>query len=169
MTSSLTPISNPVMNSLVSPTKVVTNEEIINPIPTTAACNIELPKKIPISIVPVPIMEAKSVEASVKLGLDTEVFESSDDEPKGELKRNEEDQRQLLEAEEELADKLEPVVSLNVDTMLDDNSLSPLSAGVNEPMECSSSIASQISPKEEAPKLVADDVLMESVNDVHVC
>ncbi|KAH8340572.1 hypothetical protein KR059_001267 [Drosophila kikkawai] len=173
VTSSLTPISNPVMNSLVSPTKVVTNEEIINPIPTTAACNIELPKKIPISIVPVPIMEAKSVEASVKLGLDTEVFEPTEGEPKSELKEEkDEEQRKLLEAvaavEEDLVDKLEPVASLNVDTMLDDNSLSPLSAGVNEPMECSSSIASQLSPKEEAPKLVADDVLMESVNDVHV-
>ncbi|KAH8264228.1 hypothetical protein KR038_004797 [Drosophila bunnanda] len=174
VTSSLTPISNPVMNSLVSPTKVVTNEEIINPIPTTAACNIELPKKIPISIVPVPIMEAKSVEASVKLGLDTEAFEPSEGEPKSELKEDtEEEQRRLLEAEpaaaveEEIADKLEPVASLNVDTMVDDNSLSPVSAGVNEPMECSSSIASQLSPKEEVPKLVADDVLMESVNDVH--
>ncbi|KAH8281080.1 hypothetical protein KR054_010184 [Drosophila jambulina] len=173
VTSSLTPISNPVMNSLVSPTKVVTNEEIINPIPTTAACNIELPKKIPISIVPVPIMEAKSVEASVKLGLDTEVFEPSEGEAKSDSKEEkDEEQSQLQEteaaaAEEELADKLEPVASLNVDTMLDDNSLSPLSAGVNEPMECSSSIASQISPKEEAPKLMTDDVLMESVNDVH--
>ncbi|KAH8374709.1 hypothetical protein KR200_004206 [Drosophila serrata] len=174
VTSSLTPISNPVMNSLVSPTKVVTNEEIINPIPTTAACNIELPKKIPISIVPVPIMEAKSVEASVKLGLDTEVLVPSDGEPKSELNEDKEkEQQQLLgvetaaPAEEELVNKLEPVANLNVDTMVDDNSLSPVSAGINEPMECSSSIASQLSPKEEAPKLVADDVLMESVNDVH--
>ncbi|XP_017003679.2 protein O-GlcNAcase [Drosophila takahashii] len=152
VTSSLTPISNPVMNSLVSPTKVITNDDIINPIPTTAASNIELPKKIPISVVPVPIMETKSVEASVEL----EVFDEN--ETKSDLAK------ERIELEEEQ----EPVASLCVDTMLDDGSLSPLSGGVNEPMECSSSIASQVSPREEeAIKLVAEDVLMESVNDVH--
>lgn len=61
------------------------------------------------------------------------------------------------------------MANLSVDTMLDDDSLSPLSGVVNEPMECSSSIASQVSPREEeAIKVVADDVLMESVNEVHV-
>ncbi|KAH8346709.1 hypothetical protein KR084_008536 [Drosophila pseudotakahashii] len=160
VTSSLTPISNPVMNSLVSPTKVITNDDIINPIPTTAASNIELPKKIPISVVPVPIMETKSVEASVELALDNDVFDDS--EPKSELAK----ERLELEVDD-LEEKEEPVASLSVDTMLDDGSLSPMSGGVNEPMECSSSMASQVSPREEAIKLVADDVLMESVNDVH--
>jgi len=150
------------MNSLVSPTKVITNDDIINPIPTTAASNIELPKKIPISVVPVPIMETKSVEASVELALDNAVF--NDNEPKSESTKD----RLDLEVED-LEEKQDPVASLCVDTMLEDASLSPLSGGVNEPMECSSSIASQVSPREEeATKLVADDVLMESVNDVHV-
>ncbi|KAH8306245.1 hypothetical protein KR018_005071 [Drosophila ironensis] len=159
VTSTITPLGNPVMNSLVSPTKVVTFDEIINPIPTTVACNIELPKKIPISIVPVPIMEAKSVEASVDLDLGSEVFQASEIDSKIEEKP---------EPAEDIEDKPEAVASLSVDTMLDDASLSPLSAGVNEPMECSSSLASQVSPRdEEVTKVVADDVLMESVNDVH--
>ncbi|XP_033167331.1 protein O-GlcNAcase [Drosophila mauritiana] len=162
VTSSLTPISNPVMNSLVSPTKVITNDDIINPIPTTAASNIELPKKIPISVVPVPIMETKSVEASVELALDNAVFDDNEIEP------NNDSVKERLELEVDLEGKQEPVANLSVDTMLDDDSLSPLSGVVNEPMECSSSIASQVSPREEeAIKVVADDVLMESVNDVH--
>ncbi|KAI8046780.1 protein O-GlcNAcase [Drosophila gunungcola] len=163
VSSTLAPISNPVMNSLVSPTKVITNDDIINPIPTTAASNIELPKKIPISVVPVPIMEAKSVDASVDLGLDNAVFDDNA------IKLKSESAQDQLELEvEDLEEKQEPVASLSVDTMVDDASLSPLSAGVNEPMECSSSIASQVSPREEeAIKMVADDVLMESVNDVH--
>ncbi|EDW81646.1 uncharacterized protein Dwil_GK10916 [Drosophila willistoni] len=156
VSSAMTPICNPVMNSLVSPTKVITNEEIINPIPTTAASNIELPKKIPISIVPVPIMEAKNVDPTLEDSLDSEEAKQED-----------------IAIEDEKTRDLEPVTSsLSVDTMLDDNSLSPLSAGINEPMECSSSLASQVSPKEEqqlqTPKLIADDVLMESVNDVHI-
>lgn len=146
VSSTLTPISNPVMNSLVSPTKVVTNDEIINPIPTTVASNIELPKKIPISIVPAPIMETKSVEETIKLTC--EIFEP------------------LVETnKDEAVEKREQVANLNVDTMLDEHSLSP---GINEPMECSSSVNSQISPK-EASKLVADDVIMEeSANDINV-
>ncbi|TDG42928.1 hypothetical protein AWZ03_010633 [Drosophila navojoa] len=145
VSSTLTPISNPVMNSLVSPTKVVTNDEIINPIPTTVASNIELPKKIPISIVPAPIMETKSVEETIKLTC--EIFEP------------------LLENnKDESVEKREQVANLNVDTMLDEPSLSP---GINEPMECSSSVNSQISPK-EASKLVTDDVIMEeSANDIN--
>lgn len=151
------------MNSLVSPTKVITNDDIINPIPTTAASNIELPKKIPISVVPVPIMETKSVEASVELALDNAVFDDNEIEP------NSDSVKERLELEVNLEGKQEPVANLSVDTMLDDDSLSPLSGVVNEPMECSSSIASQVSPREEeAIKVVADDVLMESVNEVHV-
>ncbi|XP_017074675.1 protein O-GlcNAcase [Drosophila eugracilis] len=162
VTSSLTPISNPVMNSLVSPTKVITNDEIINPIPTTAASNIELPKKIPISVVPVPIMETKSVEASVEVDLDNAAFNDNEIETKNDSTK------ERLEVEVDLEDKHEAVASLIVDAMLDDASLSPMSGGVNEPMECSSSIASQVSPREEEiTKLVADDILMESVNDVH--
>lgn len=152
VSSTLTPISNPVMNSLMSPTKVVTNDEVINHIPTTVASNIELPKKIPISIVPAPIMETKSVEETIKLTC--EIFEPANNiQPIVDINRD------------EIIEKREQVANLNVDTMLDEHSLSP---GINEPMECSSSINSQISPK-EANKLVADDVIMEeSANDMNV-
>ncbi|XP_030562779.1 protein O-GlcNAcase [Drosophila novamexicana] len=164
VSSSLTPISNPVMNSLVSPTKVVTNDEIINPIPTTVASNIELPKKIPISIVPAPIMEAKSVEETIKLSC--EAFEPAAKlEPAPDVSKV--DIAPAAADDILIAEKRDQVANLNVDTMLDENSLSPLSASANEPMECSSSINSQISPK-EAIKLAGDDVVMEeSVNDVN--
>ncbi|KAH8312042.1 hypothetical protein KR044_009075 [Drosophila immigrans] len=168
VSSTLTPISNPVMNSLVSPTKVVTNDEIINPIPTTVASNIELPEKIPISIVPVPIMEAKGVEESIELSCD--IFDPAKS-TEAAIEAIHQQQASKLDVSPVVEDipideKREQVNSLTVETMLDESSLSPLSAGVNEPMECSS-INSQISPK-EAPKLVADDVVMEdSTNDVN--
>ncbi|EDV94572.1 GH21911 [Drosophila grimshawi] len=168
VSSTMAPISNPVMNSLVSPTKVVTNDDIINPIRTTVASNIELPKKIPISIMPVPVMETKSVEETIKLSC--EIFEPANKaEP-----LNEPSKSDLTPTSDDILidGKREQVANLNVDTMLDENlSLSPLSgAGINEPMECSS-INSQISPK-EAVKLVTDDVVMEEsgndANSMHV-
>lgn len=76
--SSVNPIANPIMNSLVSPTKVVTNDDILNPISTCVASNIELPKKIPISIVSVPIMHAKAVGSDV----DSDDMRDSDTEKK---------------------------------------------------------------------------------------
>ncbi|XP_030373978.1 protein O-GlcNAcase [Scaptodrosophila lebanonensis] len=164
--SSLTPISNAVMNSLVSPTKVVTNDEIINPIPTTAASNIELPKKIPISIVPVPIMEAKGVEDSGDSAAESDGTEPAEPTTPKLLKPEQVESAASVEDDIIFEGKPGVVANLSVDTMLDEASSSPLSTGINEPMECSSSIASQISPK-EATKLVADDVVMSSVNDLH--
>lgn len=49
---------NIVMNSLVSATKVVTNESIPNPI-VSAVINITIPNKMPISSLQVPIMSLK--------------------------------------------------------------------------------------------------------------
>lgn len=43
----------PLLNSLVSPTKVITTESIPNPILSTSVSNLSLPTKIPISSVPV--------------------------------------------------------------------------------------------------------------------
>ncbi|XP_060650995.1 protein O-GlcNAcase [Drosophila nasuta] len=164
VSSTLTPISNPVMNSLVSPTKVVTNDEIINPIPTTVASNIELPEKIPISIVPVPIMEAKGVEESIELSCD--LFDPLAKTTEAVIEASSKLDGSPVVEDIPIDEKRDQVNNLSVETMLDESSLSPLSAGVNEPMECSS-INSQISPK-EATKLVADDVIMEdSTNDVN--
>ena len=179
---SVNTISNAVMNSLVSPTKVVTNEDILNPISTNIASNIELPKKIPISLVSVPIMAAKETS-------DTESEDMRDPEnvvspikladvmDKTESHQLESNDKEILDDEETIKgdEKLEEDIAIEekpadadnagllIDTMVDDNNLSPLSAG-NEPMECSSSVTSQISPKEETGKVLAtatnEDVVM---------
>ncbi|XP_036323553.1 protein O-GlcNAcase [Rhagoletis pomonella] len=242
----INPIANPVMNSLVLPTKVVTNDDIVNPIPTCVASNIELPKKIPISIVAVPIMHRKAVEDILTKNTTEEaVKEQSSDsgiisaitisapgtnesnsrasnaptivanntvtdrgENVGEIAKEDE---MTIEKAEQLSTQLpllkrinekkavevskneiggiimEKDVDLLVNTsaipgesvtttgslpMIDEHTLSPLSAisaGGNEPMECSSSLASQASGKEDR-KLVSEDVVMaEGVEEDDVC
>ncbi|XP_045506517.1 protein O-GlcNAcase isoform X2 [Colias croceus] len=59
------PVSNPVMNSLVSPTKVILNESIPNPIIPMANSNIAVPSEIPISTLPVPILGLKPLEEKI--------------------------------------------------------------------------------------------------------
>ncbi|XP_005181562.1 protein O-GlcNAcase [Musca domestica] len=179
--SSVNPISNAVMNSLVSPTKVVTNEDIINPIPTCVASNIELPKKIPISIVSVPIMVSKEVNSdsddmrdadeitpatkAEELPVKPETSATSDKEFLPEVPETIKDEAKLEEEDVVIEDKQADADSsgLSIDAMADDNNLSPVSAG-NEPMECSSSLTSQISPKDENGKPGAananEDVVM---------
>ncbi|XP_013103451.1 protein O-GlcNAcase [Stomoxys calcitrans] len=175
--SSVNPISNAVMNSLVSPTKVVTNEDIINPITNSAASNIELPKKIPISIVSVPIMDSKEVNS------DSDDMRDVDDvsQPpktqrelpvKPEASPNGDDKEMFLKVQETIKndDNLEGDVKnersgLSIEAMGEDNNLN-LSPGsnCNEPMECSSSLTSQISPKDDVSKSVGvttnEDVVM---------
>ncbi|CAH2097175.1 unnamed protein product [Euphydryas editha] len=56
------PIPNSVMNSLVSPTKVILNESIPNPIIPIASSNMSLPSEIPVSTLPVPIMGLKTID-----------------------------------------------------------------------------------------------------------
>lgn len=51
-------ISNAVMNSLVSSTKVITSSTIVNPIVATVS-NLSIPDKIPVSSIPIPIMNIK--------------------------------------------------------------------------------------------------------------
>ncbi|XP_055617072.1 protein O-GlcNAcase [Toxorhynchites rutilus septentrionalis] len=51
----------PIMNSLVSATKVITNETLPNPV-AAAVSNISIPSTIPISSYPLPIMSIKAVE-----------------------------------------------------------------------------------------------------------
>ncbi|XP_075986508.1 O-GlcNAcase isoform X2 [Anticarsia gemmatalis] len=60
----LNPVPNPVMNSLVSPTKVILNESIPNPIIPIASSNMSLPSEIPVSTLPVPILGLKALEES---------------------------------------------------------------------------------------------------------
>ncbi|KNC31600.1 hypothetical protein FF38_12819 [Lucilia cuprina] len=196
--SSVNPISNAVMNSLVSPTKVVTNEDILNPISTNIASNIELPKKIPISIVSVPIMATKEVsdtESEDMLDTENEISPIKAEDlvakPEAQEHLGNNDKEILPEVLDEVktaakdVEKLEEDVTieekpteadssaLSIDAMVDDNNLSPLSTG-NEPMECSSSVTSQISPKEDAGKVLTtsgnEDIVMAetgSISDVN--
>lgn len=241
--SSVNPIMNSVMNSLVSPTKVVTNDDIVNPIPTCVASNIELPKKIPISIVSVPIMHTKTTSdvdsedseipfTSVSLTAKRSELVKSHDVPDEEDMKDEEfieptahtvtttpapvgmdnstgattsatartsvapnDANQINKlVEEDISiDEANQTTPMGVNTansnilasaaaalspettntiamnaVLEENNLSPLSPStINEPMECSSSLTSQISPREEeltTSKLLAtghsEDVIM---------
>lgn len=55
-------MANPVMNSLVSASKVILNESIPNPIIPIANSNMNLPSEIPVSTLPVPLLGLKSLE-----------------------------------------------------------------------------------------------------------
>lgn len=185
--SSVNPISNAVMNSLVSATKVVTNDDILNPITTSVATTIEMPKKIPISSVPVPIMHVKNEEPKEPIE-DVEIANSSTEVcDEIEIKTTKLNEMEPLDypieddcisttttnAEVEVVTT--PIENVNdiaekrdgTETVqMDENNLSPFSG--NEPMECSSSLASQTSPK-EVGKIGSDDVIMsETVNEFNV-
>lgn len=55
-----TMVSNSVMNSLVSSTKVITSSTIVNPIVANVSnFNFALPEKIPVSSIEIPIMNIK--------------------------------------------------------------------------------------------------------------
>lgn len=73
----LNPVPNPVMNSLVSPTKVILNESIPNPIIPIASSNMSLPTEIPVSTLPVPLLGLKALgESGEKLDLNKSVDNS---------------------------------------------------------------------------------------------
>ncbi|KAG6462439.1 protein O-GlcNAcase isoform X2 [Manduca sexta] len=67
------PVSNPVMNSLVSPTKVILNESIPNPIIPIASSNMALPSEIPVSTLPVPILGMKAIEENGDKDIDKSI------------------------------------------------------------------------------------------------
>ncbi|XP_041985281.1 protein O-GlcNAcase isoform X2 [Aricia agestis] len=74
----LNPIPNPVMNSLVSPTKVILNESIPNPIIPLASSNIALPSEIPVSTLPVPMLGLKSLDTDANEKIDINETLSND-------------------------------------------------------------------------------------------
>ncbi|XP_037952799.1 protein O-GlcNAcase [Teleopsis dalmanni] len=206
--SAVNPISNPVMNSLVSPTKVVTNDDILNPITSSVASAIELPKTIPISVVSVPIMHAKTVEDVCQSHIDneqhntkentplktddicTEIIKSHmelsevqhDDDSNNKNNDNfdlleEKDKSELLPIisnleedviiDEKPQDRESASLSTDIVNMTDENNLSPISTG-NEPMECSSSQASQTPPKDER-KINSEDIIMAETTSTNEC
>ncbi|XP_055381080.1 protein O-GlcNAcase [Condylostylus longicornis] len=181
-------ISNTVMNSLVSATKIVTNDDIPNHIAASTVTHMEIPKKMPISSIPVPIMSLKNHDEksndSTKSENDVELEEVDEEkkinEKNNENNANEEETIENSELEksnieedvpiveitntinlkneivEEKSDAGERLIPKNDNNMVDEN-LSPIS--VAEPMECGSSLASQISPKDSG-KPASDDVVM---------
>ncbi|XP_055907618.1 protein O-GlcNAcase isoform X1 [Eupeodes corollae] len=186
--SSVNPISNSVMNSLVSATKVITNDDILNPITTNVATTIEMPKKIPISSVPVPIMHVKNEETKAPIE-DVEITNTSTNACEEiEIKTTKTNEIEPVDYPIEddcltnevgtvtnAVAEAAPLANVNdsvekrdgIETVqMEENNLSPFSG--NEPMECSSSLASQTSPK-EIGKIVSDDVIMsETVNEFNV-
>uniref|UniRef100_A0A182SMT5 protein O-GlcNAcase n=1 Tax=Anopheles maculatus TaxID=74869 RepID=A0A182SMT5_9DIPT len=57
-------LPNPIMNSLVSATKVITNESLPNPV-AAAVNNIAIPPTIPLSSIPVPLLNMKPLEPEI--------------------------------------------------------------------------------------------------------
>ncbi|XP_058813212.1 protein O-GlcNAcase [Topomyia yanbarensis] len=76
VTSAPESISAPIMNSLVSATKVVTNESLPNPM--AAVISIAIPTTIPVSSIPMPIMSIKQTECE-----DLSIKKTATDEDKG--------------------------------------------------------------------------------------
>lgn len=166
----VTPIPNAIMNSLVSPTKVVTNDSLPNPI-VTSVSNFEIPSKIPISSIPIPIMNIKNEDS-----VDSIVDEKSEDADATSLKNSEHNEQTMhehstknatieedvtiTEAEANNLNNGEPSVeikSIQENVSMTDGVSLPSSP--TEPMECGSSLASQSSPKPMA-KSPSDDVVM---------
>ncbi|XP_050681905.1 protein O-GlcNAcase isoform X2 [Leptidea sinapis] len=71
------PVANPVMNSLVSPTKVILNESIPNPIIPMVSSNISVPSEMPVSTLPIPILGLKSMDDSAMEKIECELSNDS--------------------------------------------------------------------------------------------
>lgn len=137
-------ISNAVMNSLVSATKIVTDDNIQNTIASIATSNVEIPKTIPIStIAGTQFLQEENTESGGSLDLSQSLDEK-------EPLMNVEDE-ELREMNEKNSLKLLDIVKSN-DAIGDENTS-------DEPMECGSSIASQTSPINMI-KALSDDIIM---------
>lgn len=181
---------NLVMNSLVSPTKVITNDVIPNPIVATHN-PISLPQSLPVTSIGIPIMNVKTAECNAvhKLNdgsneLDTN---ETDDEKLSETKKSDElmpveddtiiemaqkIEENIVEADVDVAEPIE-ITTENIKSTEEDSLtiVQPLNKndGLNtsghhlnstEPMECAS-VNSMASPKH----IMTTDVIMaESVS-----
>lgn len=165
-----TTMSNSVMNSLVSATKIVLNDNIPNTIASIATTNIEIPKKIPISTIPVPVMkigsthfiqdennESNSLEMTEDIKGKDPQFMNEEDEELSELK---------IENEKKDLKLIEIAKGREENEIIDDENL-------EEPMECGSSVASQTSPNNMVKTLSEDvimsDTLKNEVISIYIC
>lgn len=181
---------NVVMNSLVSPTKVITNDIIPNPIVATLN-PISMPQSLPVTSLGVPMMNVKTTEMSAitKMGdgsneLDTTEAEDeklSETKKSDELMPVEDDsiiemahkiEENIGEADVDVAEPIEITTeivksneedSLNLEQPLNKNdglNTSGDHLNTSEPMECAS-VNSMASPKH----IMTNDVIMaESVS-----
>lgn len=144
-------ITNAVMNSLVSATKIVLDDNIPNTIANIVTSNIEIPKKIPISTIAVPVMKVGSTQFIQDESLESnnsDMIEGSKE--KEPLMNVEDDELRYLNERNTL--KMVDIIKNNDEhEICEDN--------IVEPMECGSSIASQTSPN-NMTKTLSEDVIM---------
>lgn len=177
---------NVVMNSLVSPTKVITNDVIPNPIVATHN-PISLPQSLPVTSIGVPMMNVKTTESNAVAKLGDGSIETGD-EKFLEIKKSDElmpveddsiiEMAQKIEeniveaADVDVAEPIEIITehvksteedSLNIEQPLNKNdglNTSGDHLNATEPMECAS-VNSMASPKH----IMTTDVIMaESVS-----
>lgn len=120
-------ISNTIMNSLVSPTKVVTSDTLPNTNSVQNITSISIPNKIPVSSITVPIMSIRDCNVKPLVEFD------------GDKKSIEEDE-ELLETK---SDEPMPHVK-EIANKLNEDFAVPLAA-TEEPMDCNNSV--NVSPK----------------------
>lgn len=148
-------ISNPVMNSLVSATKIVLNDNIPNTIASIATSNIEIPKTIPISTIPVTVMKIGSTQFIQDESLESNHSEMAES-VKEPLMNVEDDE--LHELSEKNSLKLVDIVKTNDENEIGDENIA-------EPMECGSSITSQASPNNMIKTLSEDIIMSENAKN----
>lgn len=179
---------NVVMNSLVSPTKVITNDIIPNPIVATLN-PISLPQSLPLTSIGVPVMNVKTSESISKPNDDSNELDTTEteDEKFSETKKSDELMPVEDDSIDEMAHKIEEnIVETDVDVaepieitteIVKANEADALSIeqplnkndglhasgdhlSSSEPMECAS-VNSMASPKH----IMTNDVIMaESVS-----
>lgn len=147
-------ISNAVMNSLVSATKIVLDDNILFQVTIPKKI---IPKKIPISTIAVTVMKVGSTQfiqdESLELNNSDMIEASKEKEP---LMNVEDDE--LRELNERNALKMIDMVKHNdVHEIGDEN--------ITEPMECGSSIASQTSPNNMVKTLSEDIIMSDNVKN----
>lgn len=176
---------NVVMNSLVSPTKVITNDVIPNPIVATHN-PISLPQSLPVTSIGVPMMNVKT--SNDKLDIKTSELDAieAEDEKLSDTKKSDESmpveddtiiemaqkiEENIGETDVEVTDAIEPI-EINIEStksieqqLIKTDDLSVIGDHLNpaEPMECAS-VNSMASPKH----IMTTDVIMaESVSVTH--
>lgn len=177
---------NVVMNSLVSPTKVITNDIIPNPIVATHS-PISLPQSLPVTSIGVPMMNVKTIDSNAGVKLDDGSNDldtiEAEDEKLSETKKSDElmpveddsiiemahkIEESIVETDVDVAEPIEITTEIVKSAEEDEQSLNKIDGlstsgdhlNSAEPMECAS-VNSMASPKH----IMTTDVIMaESVS-----